>query len=78
MRPWLIPESGKKARKKLKRKQQDEAIKMAEKKAKMDDEDTKTTAAAFLKKVRTDIQASANKLFIIKRPDDTNRSNPAS
>ena len=72
------PEPGKKAEKKLKRKQQDEEIMMTEKRAKMDEEEAETNPAAFLKKVWTNIQASADKLIIIKRPDDTNRSNPAS
>ena len=72
------PEPGKNARKKLKRKLQDKEITTAEKRAKMDDENTKTTPALFLEKVWADIQASADKLFIIKRPDNWNRSNPAS
>ena len=49
----------------------------AEKRAKTD-EDTDTTPAAFLKEVWKNCQALADKLFIIKRPNDTNRSNSVS
>jgi len=73
------PEPGKKAKQRLKRKQQDEEIKTTDKRAKTGD-DTKVVhdTTDFLKVLWTDIQASAEKLFIIKRPHETNRSNPAS
>jgi hypothetical protein len=71
------PEPGKKARKKLKQKQQDEEIMTAEKRARMEAE-TEITPAVFLKQTWTDIQASADKLFMIKRPHDINQNNPAS
>jgi hypothetical protein len=49
----------------------------AEKRARTEAE-TEITPAVFLKQTWTDIQASADELFTIKRPHDMNRNNPAS
>jgi hypothetical protein len=52
-------------------------MKMAAKRAKPSD-DAETTPALFLKELWKDTQDSADKLFIIQRPHETNKHAPAS
>ncbi len=66
----------KQARKRLRRDQIDET-KTAAKRAKPNDE-TETTPEAFLKDLWNDIQKSADKMFLIQRPNETNKHGPAS
>jgi hypothetical protein len=52
-------------------------MKTAAKRAKLSD-DAEITPASFLKELWKDTQASADKLFIIQRPHETNKHAPAS
>jgi hypothetical protein len=63
-----------------KRRQRDEEVKTAAKRAKSNEDDSTSPSliASFLKELWKDIQDSANKLFIIQRPDERNRQAPAS
>jgi hypothetical protein len=70
------PDHTKKKRQRLKRKQMDET-KTAAKRAKPSD-DAETTPTSFLKELWKDTQDSADKIFIIQRPHETNKHAPAS
>jgi hypothetical protein len=70
------PDNQKKARQRLKRKQTEDETKTAAKRAETDDDDEITTAS-FLKELWKDTQESADKMFIIQRPNEKNKHAPA-